>query len=233
VPAGHHQALLDALERRGVVTRATVGRIVADSSGKILLTKTDEDARAIDLPEEIVDKLPHETAAEACCCAPAEEAETTCCAPAAEPGTSCCTPGAETPTSCRDSAPVETASCCASGAVGGAVPEGTVDSTAPTSRRAFGDLMRSAGADGAIDARTKELITFALTLLARCQPCVAAHLAKARQMGIAQTELDEAAWLAVAMGGAPVRLFYAEALEAEQAEQTGQTGRGGETTHGG
>jgi alkylhydroperoxidase/carboxymuconolactone decarboxylase family protein YurZ len=31
---------------------------------------------------------------------------------------------------------------------------------------------------------------------------------KALAMGISQEELDEAAWCAIAMGGAPVRMFY-------------------------
>ena len=75
--------------------------------------------------------------------------------------------------------------------------------------------MRASAADGAIDARTKELINFALVLHARCKPCVATHLKKARQMGITQAELDEIAWLAVAMGGAPVKLFYQETMGGE------------------
>ncbi len=95
--------------------------------------------------------------------------------------------------------------CCADGQSG--------DSMAADARQAFGALMRATGAPGALDGRTKELINFALVLLARCSPCVAAHLAKARQMGITQAELDEAAWCAVAMGGAPVRVFYEEALK--------------------
>jgi len=32
-------------------------------------------------------------------------------------------------------------------------------------------------------------------------------------MGISRAELDEAAWCAVAMGGAPIRMFYEEILE--------------------
>ena len=32
-------------------------------------------------------------------------------------------------------------------------------------------------------------------------------------MGITREELDEAAWCAVAMGGAPVRMFYQEFVE--------------------
>jgi len=34
----------------------------------------------------------------------------------------------------------------------------------------------------------------------------------AREMGLTQAELDEAAWCAIAMGGAPVKMFYQESL---------------------
>lgn len=46
---------------------------------------------------------------------------------------------------------------------------------------------------------------------------MASHLKKARKMGLSQAQLDEAAWCAIAMGGAPVRMFYEDALRAEQA----------------
>ena len=84
--------------------------------------------------------------------------------------------------------------------------------TTEEAKRAFGALMRASGAAGDIDARTKELINFALVVLSRCAPCLAAHLNKARKMGITQAELDEAVWCAVAMGGAPVKMFYEESL---------------------
>jgi len=82
--------------------------------------------------------------------------------------------------------------------------------------------MKSATAAGKIDERTKELIVFSLVVLSRCGPCIDAHLKKALEMGISRTELDEAAWLAVAMGGAPVRMFYTEALAREK---TGGSGK--------
>ena len=79
---------------------------------------------------------------------------------------------------------------------------------------AFAAFMRAASGAGRIDARTKELIHFALVLLARCEPCFAAHYQKAREMGITREELDELAWCATAMGGAPVRMFYLDQLKA-------------------
>ncbi len=77
---------------------------------------------------------------------------------------------------------------------------------------AFANFMKVTAADGAVDARTKELIQFALVVYSRCAPCFRAHYAKAGKMGISEAELEEAAWLAVALGGAPVRMFFVEAL---------------------
>jgi selenide, water dikinase len=98
--------------------------------------------------------------------------------------------------------------CCAE-----AFGEGAAEGTGAEALRAFGSLMRATGTAGRIDARAKELINFALVVLARCEPCIEAHWRKALGMGIAQEELEEAAWCAVAMGGAPVRLFYQEFVE--------------------
>jgi selenide, water dikinase len=80
------------------------------------------------------------------------------------------------------------------------------------SRRAFGALMRSVQAEGALSEKTRELILFTLTVHSRCAPCFAAHYRKATELGITPAELDEAAWAAIAMGGAPIRLFYEEQL---------------------
>jgi selenide, water dikinase len=85
-------------------------------------------------------------------------------------------------------------------------------SSAAESQRAFGALMRSAQGAGALDAKAKELILFALVLQSRCEACFEAHYARARELGITTAELDEVAWCAVAMGGAPVKVFYQECL---------------------
>jgi selenide,water dikinase len=88
---------------------------------------------------------------------------------------------------------------------------GPANSAAET-QKAFGALMRSVQAPGALSEKAKELILFSLVLQSRCHPCFGAHYQKARELGITQAELDEAAWCAIAMGGAPVRMFYQECL---------------------
>ncbi|HWH71257.1 MAG TPA: selenide, water dikinase SelD [Candidatus Sulfotelmatobacter sp.] len=89
-------------------------------------------------------------------------------------------------------------------------------STAGESHRAFGAMMRATLSAGALDAKTKELILFSLILHSRCAPCFEAHYEKALELGITQAELDEAAWCAITMGGAPVRMFYQESLQKAQ-----------------
>ncbi len=90
-------------------------------------------------------------------------------------------------------------------------------SSAAETQKAFGALMRSVQAAGALSEKAKELILFSLVLHSRCHPCFDAHYQKARELGITQAELDEAAWCAIAMGGAPVRMFYQECLRRAQA----------------
>ncbi len=80
------------------------------------------------------------------------------------------------------------------------------------SQRAFAALIRSVQSAGALDEKTKELILFSLVVASRCQPCFEAHISNARKLGIPQAQLDEAAWCAIALGGAPVKMFYQECL---------------------
>jgi len=103
------------------------------------------------------------------------------------------------------------APCCAGGAGPAAAAAGTA---ADQTQAAWLSLMRAAAADGAIDARTKELITFALVCMDRCGPCVRGHYDKAVAMGITPEQLREAMWCAVFIGGAPVKLFYEEIMAA-------------------
>jgi len=79
-------------------------------------------------------------------------------------------------------------------------------------QKAFGALIRSVQAGGILSEKAKELILFSLVVHSRCHPCFDAHYARARELGLSQAELDEAAWCAIAMGGAPVKMFYQESL---------------------
>ncbi len=105
------------------------------------------------------------------------------------------------------------AACCADAFGSQAVPGAAMES-----QRAFGALMRSVQASGRVDARTKELILFSLVLQSRCHGCFESHYKRALGMGITKAELDEVAWCAAAMGGAPVKMFYEECCKAKGIE---------------
>jgi len=74
----------------------------------------------------------------------------------------------------------------------------------------FHAFIAAANAPGALDARTKRAAAIALSVLARCGPCVKYHVRKAKDEGFSAEEIDEAAWLAIAFGGSPTMMFYNE-----------------------
>lgn len=118
----------------------------------------------------------------ACCCASDHSCEggTDPAPPAAEP---CCAEAA--------------APCCAAGeaVTGGA-------------KAAFGAFMGQVNAEGALKLREKELLSVALSVLSKCEPCVRIHLKKAQELGLTDAEIDEAVWMAIAFGGAPTMMWY-------------------------
>jgi AhpD family alkylhydroperoxidase len=105
--------------------------------------------------------------------------------------------------------------CCADTFEGG----GAVGS-AGEAQKAFGALIRAVQAGGVLSEKAKELILFSLVVQSRCAPCFDAHYRKARELGVTPAELEEAAWCAIAMGGAPVKMFYQESLARVQPGQT-------------
>ena len=115
-------------------------------------------------------------------------AESTESAPAAGAGDACCCPQNDVPADCSGSEP----------------PAAGVSET----EARFHDFLKAANAPGALGAKTKQAMAIALSVLAKCEPCVKSHVKKARAMGFSQDEIDEAAWMAVAFGGAPLMMFY-------------------------
>jgi len=129
--------------------------------------------------------------------------------------------GVRAPTAMNSSSPSDPhqPGCCAD--IFEAKPA-TASSAAET-QKAFGAMMRSVQTAGALGEKAKELILFSLVLHSRCHPCFDVHYQKAHELGITQAELDEAAWCAIAMGGAPVRMFYQECLRRAQTATEGKS----------
>lgn len=107
------------------------------------------------------------------------------------------------------------ASCCGGEREAGIRTSGEKPAVVATQQK-FHDFLKSANAPGALDARTKRAVAIALSVLARCEPCVKSHVKKAREEGFSQEEIDEAAWMAVEFGGCPAMMFYNETKQGER-----------------
>jgi AhpD family alkylhydroperoxidase len=84
--------------------------------------------------------------------------------------------------------------------------------SSPDMMKAFSDLGRTATADGALDKKTKELIALALSVAARCDPCIGFHTQALVKLGATRQEVDETLGVAVYMGGGPSLMYAASAV---------------------
>jgi selenide,water dikinase len=73
---------------------------------------------------------------------------------------------------------------------------------------AYLGFLAKTGRPAAFDAVTKQAINIALSAATRCEPCLKAHIEKARQKGFSVAEIDEAAWMGIAFGGSPAMMLY-------------------------
>ncbi|RDI51388.1 carboxymuconolactone decarboxylase family protein [Microvirga subterranea] len=70
---------------------------------------------------------------------------------------------------------------------------------APDVQAAFESFGRQLFADGALDAKTKQLIAVAVAHVTQCPYCIAGHTKAAQHAGATAQELMEAVWVAAEM----------------------------------
>jgi AhpD family alkylhydroperoxidase len=85
---------------------------------------------------------------------------------------------------------------------------------APDVMAAFQGLMKSASKDGALPAKTKELMALAIAIAMRCEGCIVFHVQNAMRHGASRGELAETIGVAVEMGGGPATVYGGKALAA-------------------
>jgi AhpD family alkylhydroperoxidase len=69
-------------------------------------------------------------------------------------------------------------------------------------------------ADGALPARTKELIALSIAVTRECDGCIAAHARGAVRRGASREEVAEMIGVAISMNGGPATVWGARALAA-------------------
>ena len=84
----------------------------------------------------------------------------------------------------------------------------------PEVMQGFYALSSAAGKAGALDEKTKELIAMALSVAARCDPCIGYHAKALVRLGATRPELEDVLGMCVYMGGGPSLMYAAAALGA-------------------
>ena len=97
---------------------------------------------------------------------------------------------------------------------------------APGPAEAFAAFSRSVFADGALPAKTKQLIAVAVAHVTQCPYCIRGHTTAALRHGATAEEIMEAVWVAAEMrAGAP----YAHSALALDAIARAEGGTGGKS----
>ena len=84
----------------------------------------------------------------------------------------------------------------------------------PDVYRGFARMHEAAYAPGALDLKTKELIALAISVVERCDGCIAAHARNVVRAGATQDEAAEAIGVAIAMAGGPGTVYGPRAFDA-------------------
>ena len=84
----------------------------------------------------------------------------------------------------------------------------------PDTMKAFGELHGASMKEGALTAKTKELIAVGIAIAIRCDGCITAHVKDALKAGVTSEEMMETIGVAVMMGGGPAVVYGCEAMEA-------------------
>lgn len=78
---------------------------------------------------------------------------------------------------------------------------------------AFLNLLNKTYATGALDTKTKEIISIAVSVFSRCEYCIVYHVDNALKAGASKEEIMESAMVAVAFGGGPSMAYTVTLLE--------------------
>ncbi len=73
---------------------------------------------------------------------------------------------------------------------------------------------RAVLADGALDAKTKELMALVAAIVKRCDGCIASHARGAARRGATEAEVAEAIGVTMLMDGGPATVYGPRAFQA-------------------
>lgn len=89
----------------------------------------------------------------------------------------------------------------------------------PKMLEAYRNLSAAQGSNGALDAKTRELIALAVAVTTRCDGCIASHAAAAQKAGATEAEVSDALGTAIALNAGAAYVYSLRAMEAFQQNQ--------------
>lgn len=84
----------------------------------------------------------------------------------------------------------------------------------PEMMAAVGAVHQAQGANGTLDAKTRELIALAVAVTTRCDGCIGSHALAARKAGATEAEVGEALGVAIALNTGAAFTYSLRALDA-------------------
>lgn len=84
----------------------------------------------------------------------------------------------------------------------------------PNLMKAFSGFMGEVEKEDALSTKTKELISVALSIVAKCKWCIAFHVKNALDAGATKEEVMESCFVAALMGGGPALMYTQLAVKA-------------------
>ena len=80
--------------------------------------------------------------------------------------------------------------------------------------KGFSGMAQGACAAGALNEKTKELISMGIAIALRCDGCIGFHTKTLVKLGTSRGEFEEMLGVAIYMGGGPSLMYAAQALDA-------------------
>ncbi|MCD2175541.1 carboxymuconolactone decarboxylase family protein [Rhizobium sp. C4] len=84
----------------------------------------------------------------------------------------------------------------------------------PDTMAGFSQLAREASKDGALSAKTKEMIAVAIAIATRCDGCIGYHVEALVKLGCTFEEFNEVLGMTIYLGGGPSLMYAADAVAA-------------------
>lgn len=91
----------------------------------------------------------------------------------------------------------------------------------PKMLAAYRGLAAADASNGALDAKTRELIAMAVAVTTRCDGCISSHAAAAAKAGASEAEVSDALGVAIAMNAGAAYVYSLRAMEAFQELKAG------------